>query len=232
MNPHLGWGLEHPDLLVGVVVADGVRVEPSSAALTEEIAAAVAARAEAEWPPEELRRAIRRLLRHGGFKPSGRSKPASEYLAAAARRGEFPLVYNVVDINNLISLSTGWPASVLDTDRLLPDGAGALELRLGVAGERYVFNSVGHTIDLRGLLCVARQGGPCLANPVKDSLEAKVDEASSRLLAVIYTSRKVAGPDEVEAACRRYGDLLRDHAGATTCRWWVLPDGGQGCAPL
>jgi hypothetical protein len=33
---------------------------------------------------DDVRAAVRGLLRHGGFKPTGRSKPASEYLIRAA----------------------------------------------------------------------------------------------------------------------------------------------------
>src|SRR3712207_7695492 len=44
------------------------------------------------------------LLRNGGFRPSGRNKPASEYLAQAAREGRFPRINNLVDVNNLVSL--------------------------------------------------------------------------------------------------------------------------------
>ncbi|MBL8945926.1 MAG: hypothetical protein JNK45_22370, partial [Myxococcales bacterium] len=32
---------------------------------------------------EAVRTAVRKLLRHGGYKPSGRGKPASEYLLGA-----------------------------------------------------------------------------------------------------------------------------------------------------
>ena len=34
---------------------------------------------------ESVREAVRALLRHGGFKPAGRSKPAAEYLVKAAK---------------------------------------------------------------------------------------------------------------------------------------------------
>ena len=37
-------------------------------------------------------RPVRDLLRHGGFKPAGRSKPASEYLAAAFAEDRFPRI--------------------------------------------------------------------------------------------------------------------------------------------
>src|SRR5262249_26113317 len=36
---------------------------------------------------DNVRELVRALLRHGGFKPTGRSKPASEYLLRAAGEG-------------------------------------------------------------------------------------------------------------------------------------------------
>ena len=46
---------------------------------------------------ETVRPVIRDLLRHGGFKPSGRSKPASEYLVRAASDGGMRSINAVVD---------------------------------------------------------------------------------------------------------------------------------------
>jgi len=93
---------------------------------------------------------VRGLLRRGGFKPSGRNKPASEYLAQAAREGRFPRINNLVDVNNLISLESGLPISLLD---LAAVGERA-EIRYGAPGEKYVFNSGGQEIELAGLICV------------------------------------------------------------------------------
>src|SRR5207245_5914812 len=39
---------------------------------------------------ETIREAVRSTLRLGGFKPAGRSKPASEYLIRAASDGRLP----------------------------------------------------------------------------------------------------------------------------------------------
>lgn len=53
---------------------------------------------------EAIKGAVRDLLRHAGFKPSGRSKPASEYLAAAFAEQRFPRINAVVDACNAVSL--------------------------------------------------------------------------------------------------------------------------------
>src|SRR5271154_7386886 len=50
---------------------------------------------------DTVRAEVRQLLRHGGFKPAGRSKPASEYLHAASAEGRFPHINAVVDTCNV-----------------------------------------------------------------------------------------------------------------------------------
>src|SRR6185436_10395363 len=89
MTP-LAIDVEHPDLLVGIVEARGVSCGPASPALAAEIDAALAKRAGVEPQPNATTAAVSDLLRRGGYKPTGRGKPASEYLAQAAARGEWP----------------------------------------------------------------------------------------------------------------------------------------------
>src|SRR5262245_38786006 len=60
------------------------------------------------------REAVRDLLRHGGFKPTGRSKPASEYLLKAVRDGLLTSINLAVDACNVVSLHSGLPISVVD----------------------------------------------------------------------------------------------------------------------
>lgn len=216
------WSLDHPDLLVGLVEAVDLRVRPSDAALAEAIDSAVARAEAAPWPPEDVRREVRDLLRRGGFKPTGRSKPASEYLAAAAAGGTFPRINNLVDINNLLSLKTGWPMSILDLDRAAA-GPEGLELRYGRAGETYVFNAAGQAIDVGGLVCLAVHGGAPLGNPVKDAMVAKTVPETTRVLGILWTSRKVAGEGEVRAVAEEMAALLVRHAGAARTEVLVIP---------
>ena len=113
-----------------------------------------------EFPPPTVKTGIRKMLKRGGFSPSGRNKPASEYLAQTAREGRFPAINNLVDINNLVSLEHGLPISMLDLDV----AGEAIEIRYGRAGEKYVFNSMGQEIDLEGLICIClRDGGRGIA---------------------------------------------------------------------
>ena len=65
-------------------------------------------------PSEQVKTAIRDLLRHGGFKPAGRSKPASEYLLGALGTNAFPRINALVDTCNVVSMHSGIPISVVD----------------------------------------------------------------------------------------------------------------------
>ena len=56
---------------------------------------------------DTVRTEVAQLLRHGGFKPAGRSKPASEYLVAAHAESRFPRINAAVDACNVASLYVG-----------------------------------------------------------------------------------------------------------------------------
>src|SRR6266850_1140356 len=53
---------------------------------------------------DAIRETIRALLRHGGFRPTGRSKPASEYLIKAANENRLGSINLAVDACNAVSL--------------------------------------------------------------------------------------------------------------------------------
>jgi DNA/RNA-binding domain of Phe-tRNA-synthetase-like protein len=134
-------------------------------------------------PDDALRTAIRDLLRHGGFKPTGRSKPASEYLVRAASEGHLRPINPAVDVANVVALHTGLPVSVVDVDRLVPP----LLVRLAVEDSRFVFNASGQEIDVSRLVCLEDGDGPC-ANPVKDAQRTKTDAATTQTLTVVWGS--------------------------------------------
>jgi len=133
---------------------------------------------------EEVRGAVRDLLRHGGYKPTGRGKPASEYLVRVAGEGKLEPINAAVDVGNAVSLHSGLPISVVDVDRL------RAPVRVGVApaGARYVFNASGQEIDLEGLLCLFDAEGPC-ANAVKDSERTKTSDETSTTLTLVWGAR-------------------------------------------
>ncbi|MCE9552332.1 MAG: hypothetical protein K8T91_03015 [Planctomycetes bacterium] len=153
---------------------------------------------------DEVRAAVRDLLRHGGFKPTGRSKPASEYLIRAASEGSLASINLAVDACNAVSLHSGLPISVVDLDRTQQP------LRVGVAaaGASYIFNQAGQTIDLGGLLCLVDAEGPC-ANAVKDAQRTKTCPDTRRTLSLIWGTNSL--PGRAAAAEEWYRALLVSH---------------------
>jgi DNA/RNA-binding domain of Phe-tRNA-synthetase-like protein len=157
---------------------------------------------------EAVRTAVRDLLRHGGYKPTGRGKPASEYLIRAVGEKALSSINPAVDACNIVSLHSGLPISVVDLD------LAQAPFRLGVAkeGETYVFNASGQTIDLGGLLCLFDAQGPC-ANAVKDAQRTKTTPATRRTLSVLWGT--TALPGRAAAAMAWYRALL-EKLGAQT----------------
>jgi DNA/RNA-binding domain of Phe-tRNA-synthetase-like protein len=139
-------------------------------------------------PDEAVRGAVRDLLRHGGYKPTGRGKPASEYLVRAATEGALGSINAVVDACNAASLHSGIPISVVDLDLAKPP----FRVGLGKPGEQYVFNASGQVIDVEGLLCLFDAEGPC-ANSVKDSQRTKTHAATRRILALMWGTKALPG---------------------------------------
>jgi DNA/RNA-binding domain of Phe-tRNA-synthetase-like protein len=157
---------------------------------------------------DAVREAVRALLRHGGFKPTGRSKPASEYLLKAVREGTLGSINLAVDACNAVSLHSGLPISVVDLDRARQP------LRVGIAptGASYVFNSAGQVMDLGGLLCLGDVDGPC-ANAVKDAQRTKTGADTRRTLSLIWGTNAL--PGRCAATESWYRSLLEGQGAAT-----------------
>jgi DNA/RNA-binding domain of Phe-tRNA-synthetase-like protein len=169
--------------------------------------------------PAARKSAVRAMLRFRNYKPTGRGKPSSEYLLAAALQDNFPLVNGPVDVNNAVSLKWGYPASIFDLELCGTD----LLLRRGLHGESYIFNPSGQSIDLEDLLCVCRKNGeswqPC-GNPVKDAMATKIGELTSGVAAVVYAP--LTDPKEdLESAAACFAALLHSECGASETGWIV-----------
>lgn len=143
---------------------------------------------------DAVRGAVRDLLRFGGFKPTGRSKPASEYLIRAATEGTLGAINPVVDVCNAVSLHSGLPISVVDLDRTergTEGGSNALRVAIAPKGTSYVFNATGQELDLGGLVALADGAGFC-ANAVKDAQRTKTHEGTTRVLVVVWGTHAAA----------------------------------------
>lgn len=154
---------------------------------------------------ETVKPLVRDLLRHAGFKPTGRSKPASEYLRQAAVKGNLRSINLAVDACNAVSLHSGLPISVVDLDKAGPPFA----IRVAEPGSSYVFNPSGQVMDIGNLLCLFDRDGPC-ANAVKDSQRTKTDDQTRRTLSVIWGTVQL--PGYVDRALAWYRELLGERA--------------------
>jgi hypothetical protein len=150
---------------------------------------------------EALRRDTRSLLRHGGYKPSGRGKPSAEYLARACEESDLPSINIAVDSCNALSLHSALPISVVDLDLLRPPFRVAK-----VDRGSYVFNASGQEIQLDGLLCLMDADGP-RANGVKDCHETKTHGETRAVLSIIWGSNEHA--DHCERVLEANMGLLR-----------------------
>lgn len=157
---------------------------------------------------EAVRAAVRDMLRHAGYKPTGRGKPASEYLVRAATEGALGAINLAVDTCNAVSLHSGFPISVVDLDR----ARGPFRIGVAPEGASYVFNASGQEIDLAGLLCLFDAEGPC-ANAVRDSQRTKTNAESRATLSVIWGC---AGFEERLREAERWYRALLEETGATT----------------
>ncbi|WP_394824852.1 phenylalanine--tRNA ligase beta subunit-related protein [Pendulispora albinea] len=150
---------------------------------------------------DAIRGAVRDLLRHGGYKPTGRGKPASEYLIRAAADGGLRSINAAVDACNAVSLHSGLPISVIDLDL----ASTPLSIAVAPAGARYIFNPAGQEIDLEGLLCLVDAHGPC-ANAVKDAQRTKTNDETLRTLSIVWGT--LALPEHTSRTTSWYQELL------------------------
>jgi DNA/RNA-binding domain of Phe-tRNA-synthetase-like protein len=157
---------------------------------------------------EELRAAVRDMLRHGGYKPTGRGKPASEYLVRAAEEGGLRSINAAVDACNVVSLYSGLPISVVDADLAIAP----FRIAIAPAGTSYIFNPAGQEIDVGGLVCLYDANGP-IGNAVKDSQRTKTHDETRSTLSVIWG---VTGfEDRLDEADECYRALIAQLPGAT-----------------
>jgi hypothetical protein len=158
---------------------------------------------------EEVKPTVRNLLRVGGFKPTGRSKPASEYLLGALEKERLGSINAAVDACNVASLHSGLPISVVDADL----GRSPWRIALAEKGMSYVFNPTGQVIDIGGLIVLWDEDGPC-GGPVKDSQRTKTHPETQTTLSIIWGSCDLPGHTAQTAAF--YSSLIRTLGGQVT----------------
>jgi DNA/RNA-binding domain of Phe-tRNA-synthetase-like protein len=205
-----------------LVEAGSVTIGPSRPEYLAEIRQDTRLMTDADFHlPDPLQKGIRSLLKAYGFHPSGRNRPASEFLVKDMQlRGDFNPINNVVDINNHLSLLTHLPISILDLDKT----GRHICIRVGMEGESYVFNREGHELSLKNLLVIAgaEQEFPPFGSPVKDSQATKILPETKNLVAIVYTSKNITLTEELEMLLEKFAQLLKREAGAGEVSWAIL----------
>lgn len=160
----------------------------------------------------------RRAYRACGKDP-GRWRVSSEALYRRVRQGkELYRINTVVDVNNLLSLETGFSLGSYDRDHL----EGRVILRRGVPGESY--QGIGKdAVDLAFMPLLADAAGP-VGSPTSDSLRAMVRPESRRLVTVIYS---FSPRSALEKALALAADRFERLVGATGLEFGIVERDGQ-----
>jgi DNA/RNA-binding domain of Phe-tRNA-synthetase-like protein len=207
--------IELPDVKLGVVEADGLRVAPAEEALAH-LMDDLCDRKRREFTVESLAdaepaRAVRAMFRAWDIDPS-KYRPSSEALLRRIVQGKgLYRVSNVVDIGNVGSIETGWPFGCYDRSRIRPP----ILFRHGTTSERY--EGIGkRTWHLEGRPVLADPDGP-FGSPISDSTRTMITEAVHDALIIIYAPS--SAPDaSIESAASRLRERLAEFAGATATR--------------
>ena len=140
-------------------------------------------------PPPDIKSIIRNLLRVGGFSPSGRNKPACEYLTKAIEKGWFSKETGInaaVDCCNAVSLHSQLPISVIDVRKTTPP----YNIKICPEKTSYIFNPSGQILRADGLLALWDQNEPC-GTSVKDSQRSKTDEQTIKTLSIVWGHKEI-----------------------------------------
>ncbi|MGE5323502.1 MAG: B3/4 domain-containing protein [Actinomycetota bacterium] len=197
-----------PELTLGCVQAQ-VKVEKHSEPLWREIDVYLV-QLEANHKSGEIGAipqiaAMRSAYKALGKDPS-RYRGSAEALLRRVLSGKgLYRVNNVVDINNLVSLQSLFPAGSYDLGNVNPP----VELRIGAAGESY--KGIGkEEINIEKLPVFADSKGP-FGSPTSDSERAMIRLESSNVLMVIFS---FSGPRDLERWTKAASDLLQRYADA------------------
>lgn len=210
--------IEISDVKLGVIEAEGVRVAPGAADLVQEMNE-VCERLRRKLTADQVLelssvRAVRAMFRAWGVDPS-RYRPSAEALLRRVVQGKgLYRVSNVVDINNLSSLETGWPYGTYNRAAIQAPVA----FRLGLPGEKYV--GIGkQTWHVEGRPVLADAQGP-FGSPISDSIRTMITDAATSVVTVIFAPASAAG--ELDKAIERHAKRLECFAGTSVTKTAVV----------
>lgn len=204
--------LPREDIAIGIVLAQNLCLFPCGPLLEKRLQETLAQKKARGLNEEEekFRAASRLILRNGSYRPTGRSKPANEYLLREAIEGEFPRINAAVDINNYISLKYMISISLWDIDLAKSQ---KYCFRLGKPGESYIFNAGGQELKLDDLICgvaLYENEEKAIVTPVKDSLATKTTEHTKNTVMAIYYPLSAGNTDHLQKILGEARELFEE----------------------
>ena len=161
----------------------------------------------------EHRKESRAAFRACGKDP-GRWRVSSEALYRRVRQGrELYRINSVVDVNNLISIESGFSVGSYDAARMGED----LVFRIGEAGETY--KGIGkEEIKIDALPVLADEQG-AIGSSTSDSERAMITEDAQEVLTLIYSFSDNQDLEKALESGRRY---LEQYAKTSGIQSWIV----------
>jgi DNA/RNA-binding domain of Phe-tRNA-synthetase-like protein len=205
---------DFPELVPGVLAADGVSADTDVEPATEELTSAAAARLRGQ-PPSALPeiQAWRRAFRRMGFEPTQYRCASESLLRRFAKEGALPRIHPLIDLCNAFSLAFAVPIAVFDVDRVHGD----LEVRYGTGTETYESFSGEVETAPAGEVVFADDAGQAHARrwTHRQSGRSAVRDGTRSVLIVAEALHDSAGAD-IARLVEALEEKLRAHWPATT----------------
>jgi DNA/RNA-binding domain of Phe-tRNA-synthetase-like protein len=199
-------------LALGLLEAEGVRLEPVPQAFDEDCAA-VCAQFQTRYAgrsPSDIPGVaeVRALFHRLGVDPT-KTRPSSEALLRRVVQGKgLPRVNLAVDICNLCSLEHQLPLGLYDREFV----RGTVQARAGREGDGYP-GIRKNRVNLAGRLLLADDEGPFGA-PTSDSARTAVRDTTTKLLVVVFCPLERA-EGHLSSMLEHIAERLARHASAT-----------------
>jgi len=225
---HFGYDHEvleqFPNVVGGVIHADGVTNRPAPAELTAAFGAEQASVREriGETPLSELPTlaAWRSAFRSFGVNPTKYRSAAEALLRRLTKQGELPSVNALVDLANLVSIRYALPVAVFDQRAVI----GGTTVRFAYGGERWS--------DLGSSEAEHPEPGEVIFSDDDEQVSARrwcwrqsrasaASEDTTQILVTVEGHHKAA-PDDIDRALRDLEALIGSYASPATVRSDVL----------
>jgi DNA/RNA-binding domain of Phe-tRNA-synthetase-like protein len=204
-----------PQVVGGVIHADGVRNGPSPAALRDafeaEQAAALARIGSTPLSEMPSLGAWRRAFRAFGVDPTAYRSAAEALLRRLTKQGSIPSINLLVDLGNLVSIRYGLPVAVFDRRAM----SGTMTVRFATGDELFTdLGSGEHESPERGEVVFVDEAGLVCARRWcwRQSLESASGPETTEVLVTVEGQHDTAAVD-VAAARRDLEELLVAYAG-------------------